>query len=240
MPSITILHITQLIATVMLVCRSWMFACTITHPSVLMASETQQFAWCGHDVEPLRRARDCCDAEPMFCFETALRAMFWTVAAYRETHTDLRAEEQVFTIANGKRVDQLDHHQVMIWEEHDIAMICTYGPGLIIMSFRGTVSLKKYAVYRCQTWCLETSHPCVQWICTYHAIIPPNTASIWMQLRGKRGTIHRAVIEVFGGAPVCIQALPKHGVFASRRFWMYCSMHLLTAARTAQRMCMFC
>ena len=125
----------------MLLCRSWMFSATVTRPTVLMASETQQFAWCECDVEPLTKARACCASEPMFCFETALRAMFWTVAAYRETRDE--HSEATFTVANGAQVDGLEHHQIVTCPERDIAMLCAYGPGLVVVSFRGTVSMKK-------------------------------------------------------------------------------------------------
>ena len=76
---------TQFIAAMLLLCRSWSFSSAATHPSVLMASETQQFAWRKDDVEPLAAARACCASEPVFCLETALRAVFWSQTVYRQT-----------------------------------------------------------------------------------------------------------------------------------------------------------
>lgn len=145
----------------MLLCRSWCFAGVATHPSVLMASETQQFAWRRADVEPLVAARACCASEPVFCLETALRGLYWSQTVYRETMVRnarqqlllgavqmhlaqaVHAGELTFTTANGMDIDGLQEHQVVVDDEHDLAMLCAYGQGRVVMSFRGTASLKK-------------------------------------------------------------------------------------------------
>ncbi len=69
---------------VMLLARGWYSAPIVEQLHQLLASEKQQFAWCEGDLKQAMMQRGC-DTEPMFCFETALRAMFWTIAAYRET-----------------------------------------------------------------------------------------------------------------------------------------------------------
>ena len=54
------------------------------------------------------------------------------------------ANEPTFTLANGLQVDALHKHEVLVDDDHDLAMLCAYGPGRVVVSFRGTASLKKY------------------------------------------------------------------------------------------------
>lgn len=75
----------QFLLSVMLTARSWYAAPITQQPKQLLTSEKQQFAWCEGDLARTMAQRGCADTEPMFCFESALRALFWTIAAYRET-----------------------------------------------------------------------------------------------------------------------------------------------------------
>lgn len=75
----------QFLLSVMLLARSWYAAPVTQQPHQLLMSEKQQFAWCESDLARMMAQRGCADTEPMFCYESALKALFWTIAAYRET-----------------------------------------------------------------------------------------------------------------------------------------------------------
>lgn len=195
----------QFLLSVMMLARSWYAAPVIQQPQQLLTSEKQQFSWCEGDVARAMAQRGCADTEPMFCFETALRSLFWTIAAYRETQVmhafatvveedlcippcknlcafhhsavshhchvppcnsrpniniltssavhsttitsalriqDIHAGEPVFTVGNGCTLRPMDGHRIERWDSEDLAALVGWGRGHVIVSFRGSVSMR--------------------------------------------------------------------------------------------------
>lgn len=64
--------------SVLLLCRSFYLSPVVANPKHTLLMERQAFAWSSDE-----EARE--GQEPMFCYQTALKMLFWSVLAYRET-----------------------------------------------------------------------------------------------------------------------------------------------------------
>lgn len=70
--------------SILLLCRSYYIAPTLYNPKHTLLMERQTFAWAARDVPGMVQERVHKD-EPVFCYETALKMLFWSILAYRET-----------------------------------------------------------------------------------------------------------------------------------------------------------
>lgn len=66
--------------SILLLCRSFYLSPTLANPKHTLLMERQAFAWSRADA-----ATRSSPEEPMFCYQTALKMLFWSVLAYRET-----------------------------------------------------------------------------------------------------------------------------------------------------------
>ncbi|EIE18442.1 hypothetical protein COCSUDRAFT_68209 [Coccomyxa subellipsoidea C-169] len=137
----------------------------------------QQFAWTEAQkterlAERLTRltgpaAAEALAAEPMFCFETALKALYWSTLVYRydETAPDLTRDKPAlgdgpsqprFTPQAGMGMFGLQQVQ-LFWERSlDTKVLIGWSERTIVISFRGTASLRN-AIADLQAW--RVAHP---------------------------------------------------------------------------------
>ncbi|GAB4817725.1 hypothetical protein N2152v2_004771 [Parachlorella kessleri] len=108
----------------------------------------QEFAWTEKDVQRKRQERSsslpkesyehfCMDCEPMFCFETAVKMMYWSYLCYDQGET----KASPFNIDTALSLYELEHFE-MFWEKTlDTKAIMGWNDSTIVIAFRGTASL---------------------------------------------------------------------------------------------------
>ncbi len=55
---------------------------------------------------------------------------------------DIYAGEPVFTAEHGCQMGLVHSHGIHIWQHEDVAALVAWGPGFVVVTFRGTVSLR--------------------------------------------------------------------------------------------------
>ncbi|GAB4817731.1 hypothetical protein N2152v2_004777 [Parachlorella kessleri] len=108
----------------------------------------QEFAWTEKDVPHKRQERSsslpkgsyehfCMDCEPMFCFETAVKMMYWSYLCYDKDET----KGTPFTMDTALSLYGLDHFE-LFWEKTlDTKAIMGWNDSTVVIAFRGTTSL---------------------------------------------------------------------------------------------------
>ncbi|BDA48303.1 probable lipase at C-terminar half [Coccomyxa sp. Obi] len=151
--------------------------CLITVAKLLDKVWLQQFAWTeeekpGRLAERAARpaataAAGALSAEPMFCFETALKALYWSTLVYRydEKSPDLTRDKPSpgdgpaqprFTPQAGMGMFGLQQVQ-LFWERSlDTKVLIGWSERTIVISFRGTASFRN-AIADLQAW--RVAHP---------------------------------------------------------------------------------
>ncbi|KAG2429865.1 hypothetical protein HXX76_010645 [Chlamydomonas incerta] len=116
----------------------------------------QRFAWIEadvprqmarrHDAVPhgsTRDARVLLDKAPMFCYETALKLMYWCHFAYEYDETGVEAWMPLDSLMALYDLQQIE---VMRDEQSDTKALLASGPRCCLVVFRGTASLKAACV----------------------------------------------------------------------------------------------
>lgn len=118
----------------------------------------QEFSWTEKDVPRKRAERTsslppesstsfCMDCEPMFCFETCVKLVYWSFLVYDyEEVTD-----SPFDVNTALALWDLEHFE-LFWEKSlDTKAIIGFNDDIVVIAFRGTASLKN-AVSDMQVW----------------------------------------------------------------------------------------
>jgi hypothetical protein len=96
----------------------------------------QDFAWTEQDLEPRKEVRGLPE-EPMFCFETCLKMMYWTRLAYHYK----QVEDSPYTLDAGMSLYFLEDYELVWDKERDTKVIMAWNYDTIVISFRGTASI---------------------------------------------------------------------------------------------------
>ncbi|DBA91385.1 TPA: hypothetical protein ACH3X2_003920 [Trebouxia sp. C0005] len=153
----------QIIETSVLV--AWSFVGMPKDPKgkpPLMQVWLQEFCWSYKSRQAKLRLRNQSApdnhelvAAPMFCFEDAMKLLYWTVLIY-----DMKeAERTSLSLEEAKELYALSEHE-LLWEpKHDTKCLLGFGHNTIVVAFRGTASLKN-ASADVQAW--QAAHPPVR------------------------------------------------------------------------------
>lgn len=108
----------------------------------------QEFAWTEGDLASKREERssslppgadvEALDREPMWCFETAVKLMYWSFLCYDYEENKTEAAYSVDTALSLYDL----HSFEMLWEESmDTKCLIGYNDDTVVIAFRGTASM---------------------------------------------------------------------------------------------------
>ncbi|DBA98954.1 TPA: hypothetical protein ACH3X1_014695 [Trebouxia sp. C0004] len=150
----------QILETAVIV--AWSFIAMPKDPKgqpALMQVWMQEFCWSYRSKAAKMAARNQSApnnaelvAAPMFCFEDAMKLLYWTSLTYDYKE----AERTILTIHKGKELYGLESHELLWEQKHDTKCLMGFGPDTILLAFRGTASLKN-ASADIQAW--QVVHP---------------------------------------------------------------------------------
>ena len=138
----------QLVMTVVAATQAFLATPTKPEQSSILQVWLQEFAWTERDVERKKEERVsslpeesfenfCMDCEPLFCFETAVKLMYWAFLAYDTGELP----DSPFTPATALGLFDLTHFEV-VWEKklNTKAVIgWNDATATVVIAFRGTV-----------------------------------------------------------------------------------------------------
>eukprot|EP00884_Botryococcus_braunii_P020513 jgi/Botrbrau1/7145/Bobra.0143s0021.4 len=91
--------------------------------------------------------------EPMFCYETAVKLLYWAGLAYE---VDEAGRKPKRAIAEALKFYNLDSYEVIRDEDNVNKVVIAWGPSVLLVSFRGTVN-KANVKQDLQAWLVD--HP---------------------------------------------------------------------------------
>ncbi|GAB4815923.1 hypothetical protein N2152v2_002969 [Parachlorella kessleri] len=151
---------------------------------LLLHTWLQDFAWLESDLPAKLRRRPVPPSEPMFCFESALKLLYWCHYVYLKPG----AAEGALPTALG--LYKLQSHDVFWARRHDTKCCIAWREGLILVAFRGTQSLANVKAD----------------IKAWRAVHPPKRGSYWL---GTRPMVHRGFLECYTAEGLDAQVLEK-------------------------------
>jgi len=129
------------------------FVTSVNNPSDCSANMQiwlQEFAWSEAEL-PARladrkssltvqgSAAEELDREAMFCFETSLKMLYWSMLAYKHGED---GEHNGITLQGAMRLYGLQHSELLHETSLDTKALLAWNEDTVVLSFRGTVSLK--------------------------------------------------------------------------------------------------
>jgi len=105
----------------------------------------QEFSWGENELAARKEDRlsslqcEMLRSEPMFCFETSLKMLYWSMLVYRfEEATDNKG----VTLEGGMKLYGLEHFELMHERVLDTKALMAWNHNTVVLSFRGTASFK--------------------------------------------------------------------------------------------------
>ncbi|KAL3142108.1 hypothetical protein ABBQ32_004726 [Trebouxia sp. C0010 RCD-2024] len=170
----------QILETAVIV--AWSFIAMPKDPKgkpALMQVWLQEFCWSHSSKRAKLAARNQSapnntdlTAAPMFCFEDAMKLLYWTSLVYDYSE----AERTILTLDKAKELYGLESHELLWEKKHDTKCLMAFGPDAILLAFRGTASLKN-ATADLQAW---------------QAVHPPLRGRYWT---GQRPRVHAGFLK---------------------------------------------
>ncbi|GAB4816055.1 hypothetical protein N2152v2_003101 [Parachlorella kessleri] len=113
--------------------------------------------------------------EPMFCFETALKALYLSNLMYYHEEE----ESAAFTMETALELYNLQHFE-LLWQKEpcDTKCLLAWGDGTIVVGFRGTASLANVLAD----------------IKVWRAVHPPKRGSYWLS---RRPMVHKGFLDAY-------------------------------------------
>ncbi|KAI7844547.1 hypothetical protein COHA_001905 [Chlorella ohadii] len=138
-----------LVASVTAMASGYMWMPKRPHEMGILQAWLAEFAWTEGDIPRKRSERAsslplesfehfCIDCEPLFCFETAVKMLYWSFLVY--DHDEMKASP--FNPTTALSLYDLEHFEVF-WEKQLDTKCCVgWNEDTVVISFRGTSSLK--------------------------------------------------------------------------------------------------
>jgi hypothetical protein len=114
----------------------------------IMTVWLQEFAWSERELPGRREERrsglcgpaeNCpMDTEPMFCFETSLKMLYWSMLVYRYEEADGRG----VTLEGAMALYNLENFELMWERKLDTKALMAWNEDTVVLSFRGTASFR--------------------------------------------------------------------------------------------------
>ncbi|GAB4816054.1 hypothetical protein N2152v2_003100 [Parachlorella kessleri] len=112
---------------------------------------------------------------PMFCFETALKALYFSNLMYYHEEE----ENAAFTLETALELYNLQHYE-LLWQKEptDTKCLLAWGDGTIVVGFRGTASLANVLAD----------------IKVWRAVHPPKRGNYWLS---RRPMVHKGFLDAY-------------------------------------------
>jgi len=101
----------------------------------------REFAWSEDEVPTLikERGNGCClKSAPLFCFETAVKTFYWSALIYYYR----QVSESQYSLKTAMQLFGLRNYELFHEELHDTKLIVAHNDEIVLLTFRGTSSLK--------------------------------------------------------------------------------------------------
>ncbi|GMH46106.1 hypothetical protein BSKO_14070 [Bryopsis sp. KO-2023] len=101
----------------------------------------QEFSWTERELcsKKKKRGNGMCEySTPMFCFETAMKAYYWSefVYDYREV------EKSPFNLETAMELYKLNNYEMFLEPSHDTKVLLAWSNDTVLLAFRGTKTVK--------------------------------------------------------------------------------------------------